>query len=256
MSERVYFRGGRSEARAVARSLVALLVGREPDRLGVARGVLLSVGLAALSDIAADYVRKARGLTGEDGVKWQPLKPETIARRRVGPRDMKDASIKEREQIRQAAYKRHLKRLLLSLPPDAAAAKAKQLAGQEATRRTGKTKVQTLGGRQVEMLRDTGVLLNSLSPGQLSSSGPDAAYTPPGDEGGEAQVLETLAGGVIVGTTVEYAATHQYGDRLRGIPARPFLPEREAPLEWRERWARAAERALQQGAKRLYEAGS
>lgn len=42
------------------------------------------------------------------------------------------------------------------------------------------------------------------------------------------------AGEVVVGSSLVYAATHQFGDPGRGIPARPFLgfsPENERDLE-------------------------
>ena len=44
------------------------------------------------------------------------------------------------------------------------------------TLRGAKTKVEVLGGRQVEILRDTGVLFNSLSPGREDQpyNGPEA----------------------------------------------------------------------------------
>ena len=37
---------------------------------------------------------------------------------------------------------------------------------------------------------------------------------------------------VEIGTDAAYAATHQFGDARRGIPARPFLPEGALPPAW------------------------
>lgn len=253
MMSKVYFRGTRAQARRLAFRLVLMLTGRESDSLNIAKGVLLTLGFAALSDIKSDFVTKSRGGTGEDGVKWQPLKPETIARRRVGPRDIKsDPGIKERESIRKAAYRKYLKRLSVSMSPEMARARAKQLAGMEATRRTGRTKVQTLGSRQVEILRDTGVLLNSLSPGELVGSGPSTIHIP--DRAASDQVFDVLDAGVIVGTNVLYSATHQYGDMTRNVPARPFLPE-TPPDAWEQRWLDAGLEAVASGARKLYEVG-
>ena len=90
----------------------------------------------------------------------------------------------------------------------------------------------------MEILRDTGVLLNSLSPGRWTQSG----YTKPSAEGGEEQIFEVGTGEVIVGTNVEYASTHQRG---RGaIPARPFLPVDHVPSVWWSRWLGVANKAL------------
>lgn len=248
MSSKIFFRGTIDQAKDMIRQLSQMLTGSRPDRDGIARGVFLAVGVAALSDVKADFVRKARGGTGEDGVKWAPLKPETIANRRVGPGDIKrDPAIAQREKIRKREFKKAFSRYLAGgLSDHAARNKAAHVAGIRATRETGKTKVKTLGYRDVEILRDTGVLLNSLSPGQLSGD----SYSLPTGDGGEQQVFDLAANGVVVGTNVLYSATHQYGDSKRNIPARPFLPERP-PEVWRQRWLDAALRALEAGAKIL-----
>ena len=85
----IYFQGGRDEAKAVVQSFIRTLTGSgssgASDRQ-LAEGVFYSIGFAALSDIQADFIRKARGGVGEDGTSWPPLKPETIAySRRFGP---------------------------------------------------------------------------------------------------------------------------------------------------------------------------
>jgi len=56
-----------------------MLIGQHPDEQGIARGVFFALGVAALSDIKSDYVRKARGETGEDGTRWPPLSPKYLA---------------------------------------------------------------------------------------------------------------------------------------------------------------------------------
>lgn len=101
---------GRTQAREVARSLAGILTGKQPDTLGIARGVFLSIGFAALGDIQRDFVVKSRGGTGEDGVKWEPLKPATIAARRVGPKDKKLSHIAERLAAEKEATKESRKR--------------------------------------------------------------------------------------------------------------------------------------------------
>jgi hypothetical protein len=307
----VYFRGGKRQARELIHSLSGMLTGRNPDTLGIAQGVFLSIGFAALGDIQRDYVVKARKGTGEDGVKWEPLKPETIARRRLGPKDKKLPHIaerlaKEKEATKaakaafEAQAKARLKKLdegfrplvhrfMLSLPDDAAVARAKQVMARRkallraeidaerkaadfalrgklaVTRDTGQTRASVLSQRDVEILRDTGVGLASLSQGVLSHKGPGATYTKPTSaaktrlgsakrEGGEQQIFETMKDGIIVGTNVPYMKDHQEGDPSRNLPARPFLPEKVPPA-WAERWAATGLEALQAGVNLLFQAG-
>ncbi len=209
----VFFRGNRDEAKAIARRLARIMAGEDAGGADIARGVNLAIGSAALSDIKADFVRKARGGTGEDGVTWEPLKPATIAARRATRADLK----------------RHKEGKVL------------------------------LSQRQVEILRDTGILLNSLSPGQISGGELPSGYSPPSAEGGDQQIFKTIANGVIVGTTVPYAGVHQHGSdkkkKKNNIPARPFLP-RVIPDRWAARWNKVANQALAIGARLLFERAS
>lgn len=273
MGSEIHFRGSRAEARAIVRRLALLLAGRAPDERHVARGVFLTLGFAALADIQEDFLRKARGGTGEDGVKWPPLSPRTLAySRRFGRGEqarlkraaglaahhrfapggakglLSAAQLKRWKQI----YGTRLARLLVSMPEPQAKARAAQIAWATLKREGAKTMLETYGHRQAEILRDTGVLFNSLSPGQLSGEGQHASYSKPTSAGGAEQVFTTLENGVIVGTNVPYAAAHQHGDAKRGIPARPFLPTGEAPEVWRQRWLDAGLRAVEAGARALF----
>ena len=254
----IAFRGNRNDVRRVTQRLVDVLSGRNGDANGIRESFLIALGFGALSDIKKAYITKSRGGTDEMGVKWPPLKPETIARRRVGPRDRRDnPDIAARERIRKAEEKRAYARLLASLPPDQARARAKQIAGIRATRITGKTKVQTLGGRSVEILRDTGILFNSLSPGVLSI-GPQTTRAPPTGNGAEQQIFDIVANGIIVGTNVPYGDAHQVGNPTRGLPKRQILPDSDAqiPDVWWDRWLTIASRALVLAAEQLYRSPS
>lgn len=271
----VRFRGTRADVTRLALQLAAVLAGRAPDTHGVARGFGLTLGFAALSDIKNAFVIKVGGGTDEMGIRWPPLAPATIAARRVGPGDkrvragqfskratesqitsavQKAELIKRRERIRKRETKKALQRFRLSLPEGEAQRRAKIVGGLKATRETAQTKVQTLGGRQVQILRDTGVLLNSLGPGRLTGQGTSISYSNPSGEGGEEHIFEVGAGEIIVGTNVKYASTHQHGDASRNIPARPFLPDENhaVPSAWWDRWLRAANQALMVGAEILY----
>ena len=228
------------------RSLSSILRGTG-DTLGIGQGFKSAIGFAALSDIKDAYITKARGGTDEMGIKWAPLKPATIANRRIGqPRGEAATAIRERQKIQKRETRKALARFRLRLPEGEARRRAAIVGGIKATQITGKTKVETLGGRSVEILRDTGVLLNSLSPGELSAS----RYTKPSDEGGSEQIFD-VSGDIVVGTNVVYAGPHQHG--TQHIPARPFLPDEDHPVpqSWWDRWLAAGVQALAAGLQRL-----
>ena len=84
--QQVVFRGSRAELRALLGTLPAMLAGRARDPSGnqIVRQMQLRLGVALLSQVQQDYVAKARGGVGKDGIKWKPLAPQTLARRRSG----------------------------------------------------------------------------------------------------------------------------------------------------------------------------
>ncbi|MCI0333550.1 MAG: hypothetical protein L0228_10045 [Planctomycetes bacterium] len=283
---RVYFRGSREQARQIVLRLGGMLAGREPDSQGIARGVFLATGFAVLSEVKSDFIRKSRGGAGEDGATWPPLSRQYLAyQRRFGPGEktrlkkaaeltgrnryapggskglLTAAQLKRWRQI----YSRVLRRLMvsmhvekLSLDTDAdiqgsqfmtgsgAKATAAKIAWATLKREGARTMLDVFGRRQVEILRDTGVLFNSLSRGEISGGDLPASYTKPSGDGGDQQIFATIANGVIVGTNVPYAASHNYGDAKRGIPKRQFLPE-VLPDVWQERVSDAAAKALAAG---------
>ena len=243
----VQYRGSRAKLDAIIGSLGKILAGRG-GHSDIAKGFTSALGFGALSDINIAYKTKMRGGTDEMGIKWKKLAPSTIANRRVGPGDRKNEAIRTRERIRKRETKKALARYRLSLPEGEAQRRAKIVGGLKATKETGKTKVETLGGRNVEILRDTSVMINSLSPGELSNAG---EYSKPTGEGADDQIFKASPGEVIVGTNVIYASTHQHG--RDSIPARPFLPDDDHPVPaiWWERWNGIATHALAVSLARL-----
>ena len=250
MSRAIYFRGTEQQAIQRLGDFVGQLSGNAPTAVPfIVNGVYGALGVAALSDIKADYVRKAKGGTGEDGVKWKPLSPITIQKRRKGavkPGEKKARTLKRLELKLYA-------RLSVSMSaPDALAEAKRQAKAIMDSEDRNKLVDILLPQQDVEILRDTGVLLNSLSPGRMSNTG---SYTPPRGEGGDEQVFEFLRGGVIVGTNVIYAGVHQFGDEDRNIPARPFLPiEHPTPQVWLDRWVAIGEVAVAEGIRLYMEA--
>lgn len=260
MTSPIYFRGNRAQAVQVARRLKDILTGRASDPQGIARGVFMAIGLAALSDIKDDFVRKANGETGEDGNKWDDLAPATKAygrrfgpgeqaalkaaaglgkKHRHAPGEKKGLLTANQQKLWNRIFATRLQRFLLSMPPADAKARAAQIAWAEVKRMGGKTKLSVYGSRKVQILRDTGVLLNSLSPGELTGD----SYSKPSGPGGDDQIFRTIQNGIIVGTTVPYAGAQN--------KTRPFLPK-DPPQVWLDRWEKVAERAIAVAVRMIY----
>lgn len=272
MTSPIYFRGNRMQARQIARQLKDALTGRASDPFGLAKGVFMAVGLAALSDIKDDFVRKANGETGEDGVKWPDLSPAYKAYgRRFGKGEQtalkaaaglgkkhsrgvdgkKGLLTADQQKLWNKIFASRLARFLLSLPEGQAKARAAQIAWAEVKRAGGKTMISVFGSRKVQILRDTGVLLNSLSPGELTGT----TYQKPSGDGGDDQVFEAISNGVIVGTNVPYAGVLNNGSAAKGIPARPFLPKITPPV-WQARWSKVAQQAIGIAIRLAYQQGA
>jgi len=277
MATTVYFRGTRAEAKNIAYRLGAILAGREADTIGIARGFLLSIGVAALSDIKDAFITKARGGTDEMGISWPRLSRKYLAYgRRFGrgeavgltraagldPKANRFAPGRSKGLLTQAQLQRW-RQIFASLVPrfylstgsiQFAKARAAQIAWATLKKEGAQTKLQVFGDRTVEILRDTGVLLNSLSPGLLSGTpGPSASYSKPAGPGGDEQILAINAGEVIVGSTVAYAARHNNGDFENNVPRRQFLPDSgQVPQVWWDRWLAVGMQALEAGAAMLY----
>jgi hypothetical protein len=286
---KVYFHGTREQAREIVRNLAAILTGRTRDSLNIAQGVFLALGFAALSDIKADFIRKSHGGVGEDGEQWPKLSPEYLAyQRRFGPGEkralnkaagvtagmkfapgsilkttviehtitekiVQNKGLLTKAQVKRwnLIFSRTLARLLLSMPPGEAKARAAQIAWATLKREGAKTMLDVYGHGEVDILRDTGVLLNSLSPGRITGS----TYSKPTADGGEEQIFTTIANGVIVGTNVPYASVHNHGSAKLGIPKRQFLPK-EAPRVWVERWLRVANQAFSTALRMAFQVGA
>lgn len=254
----IAFNGARTEAARIIRAIVASLTGRE--RTDAARSVFIAMGVAALTEVHADFITKARGGTGADGTVWPRLSPKTLAYgRRFGPGEQAElkraaglgranrsapggksglltaAQLKEWRKI----YASRLARFAATMPLGEAKAKAAAIAWAVMKSKGAKTKLEVYGNREHEVLRDTGILANSLSVGVISGDG----YQRPMVEGGELQVFELLENGVTVGTNVRYAKAHHEG--MNGLPKRPILPEDgQIPQLWLDHILDAGMRAL------------
>jgi len=266
MAERVYVRASREQVVQKLRQLGGMLSGRIADPYGLARAFQLRLGTSALSVIKEDFATKARGGVGRDGIAWPPLSPVTLAlRNRTGAGSAKVVAQLRQDyssmpEHRRKLIKEHYNRVLALYRADAkgdvTGAKARKHARYilDLMRKEIPTSrfiflKHTLEGdlpaeraerlaffsAWAEMLRDTGVLLNSLSPGVDGPGHPE-------------QIFELTAGSVIVGTNVPYAIFHHsYAPRKLKkdgnpkLPQRAFWPESNFPDGW---WAPVIDGAM------------
>src|SRR5690606_373949 len=151
-------------------------------------------------------------------------------------------------------YAYHVNRLALRMPLEEAKRRSAAIAWKIMKEHGARTKLQVYGRRDVEIMRDTGVLLNSLSPGRLTQSG----YSKPAGEGGAGQIFELGMASVIVGPNVAYAAAHNYGHPARPkLPRRQFLPDDESqiPESWWQDWLEVGLGALEIASRKLFASG-
>lgn len=226
--------------------LPAMFAGRAADPLGMVHGFKMRLAVAFFEKIKASFIVKAAGGTDECGDSWPPLSPAYLAyQRRFEPGEK--AALKKAAGLGKgnrfapggqqglltasqlARWKQVYARNLKWLAPLHGEGKAKNIAAaiawKDAKARGAKTMLEVYGHRKVDILRDTGVLFNSLSPGEISGTSADANYTPPPN-----QIVNDRPGELIVGTNVRYARAHQLGKR---VPQRKILPDPNAiPPSW------------------------
>lgn len=243
MRTEVTFSGTADDAGRLLGVLPLILAGTHPDPYGLARLVQLRAANALLSQIRQDFIRKSRGVTGRDGIQWQPLKPETIAySRRTTRTERKSLGIRAKgsrrslspEQDRRwrevfASVMRQTR--FSSLSDKEAQAKAGAIAWATVKKEGAHTLLELLGSRKVDILRDTGELLRSFSPGVDDKP-----------SGADGQVIEIPPGRIVVGSNKK--PWHHTGDPKRGLPARPFWP---ADGSIPDAWMPAVERAIMNG---------
>lgn len=231
---RVAFAGTRQDVDTILRKLPAILAGKSPDVAGVGQALQLRCAMALLSKIKQAFIAKSRGGTGEDGIRWKPLKRETIAQRRVSRSAAKGFGItgKRERGLLTPAQNTRWKKIFGSrkamfmakygMGEGEAAAMAAKIAWTMLKEEGAMTKLAVLGGRQVDILRDTAELLRSLSPAVDVTR-----YLI--DEGGGRQAMPTLPDGQIIALVPGRIAvgTNKKTWHHRGtskLPARPFWP--------------------------------
>lgn len=259
MTAPILYRGSVNRLRATIRRMVSILSGHTADPTGLAEGLLLRLGMVALMRVKDAFVVKAAGGTDDAGYQWAPLKRETIAYSRRHPglnRKRQQAEAKGRksrpllsnaeDKRWRQIFARALHGIMRKAGQEGAAGKeekayAAAYAWTVLKSEGAKTILSVYGDTKVDILRDTDVLLNSLSPGLPGDSG----------EVGPAnanQVLRAEPGAAIVGTNVPYAAAHHHGNPKKNLPERRLWPESS---RWPAAWLAEEVEQLKQGSKRL-----
>ncbi len=226
----VYVRASRADVLTIIRSAPSAMRGAG----GVQEALLFRVGQALLGRVKAAFVAKAAGGADEAGLSWQPLSKATVAYKRRHPvlsragnptgkrlpRSGQRASKAPSYQLTAEQWRRwwqayrHYLRNFSGDKAHAAGAAWLVLKAQGA-----RTLMEVYGGAKVEILRDTGLLLNTLTPGVSG-------------KGASQQVFRVSPGEVVVGTRRAWAWTHHYGVPGK-IPRRPLWPP---PSSWPPPW--------------------
>jgi hypothetical protein len=227
----VYVRASRADVRQILYTLPTVV----RSRGAIADAMMVRCGFVALTRIRQAFLIKARGGTDEAGDKWQPLSPRTIAYRMTRSRGRGGRTRAERNRPThpsQALNTRQRTRWWEVYRQQLAVYRgnkghAAAVAWIVLKREGAVTLLQKYGGREVEILRDTGLLFNSLSPGVATNH----------------RVFRVGNGEVIVGTNRKGAGLHH-----RGIPGR--LPQRRLwpdPKDWPPVWWQDIQEQAQQG---------
>jgi phage gpG-like protein len=247
----IHVRTSREAIRQQVIALAGMISGRVPDAGNVSLQFKLRIAVAFFSKVKEAFVEKARGGRDEAGISWQPLSVRYLAYGRRGVlREVKKAERKfvrdgvnfESQRLYKTTFNREFARLAAQMDRKLARQIASRIALQAAEKKSGKTKLEAAAtlrpGADYEILRDTGVLLNSLSPGVYAGE----AYTPKTPQ----QIVRTTGNELIVGTNVAYADTHHTGYATKNIPARPLWPEgHQLPQSWIQDFQAAGRRGLE-----------
>lgn len=254
----IYFRGTRDDVQQIVGLVPRLLSGAASGHENLVFGFKMRLANTALSKIKTAFETKADGRTDEAGQSWHDLSREYKAYgRRFGRGEQlalrRAAGIKDRSGTRFAPggksglltdaqlakwrriYAQALAQFLVRGEPlREAKSHAAAVAWIQIKAEGGQTKLNVYGSRKLQILRDTGILFNSLSPGVEDKF-----------SGAEGQVVRDVAGAVIFGTNAPYALFHHKG---KGRRRRPLWPD---PVQWPDAWWNAIAAAGSRGVVRL-----
>jgi hypothetical protein len=239
----IHVRASRAQVVRILNRLPGLIAGSPGAAGGFVRALQVRIGLAVLQRVKDAFVVKARGGTDEAGEKWKKLSPHTVAYGRRHPGIPKRRPFWTTHPSYLLTDKRRDRWWELYRRFKAKFGGNKSLAAATAwtVLRTEQAGIQTIMGKYgntpVEILRDSGVLLNSLSPGVTADAAPMSPPKKP------QQVFRCLPGEVIIGTNRKGADKHHKGQPPR-FPQRRLWPD---PSRWPQSWWNDAVGQLRQG---------
>lgn len=219
MSNLITYRAASPAEATALRRVARQVAGRAAAPPGLVVRVLLPAAMVLLSKVHQAFLAKSRRLPSEDGIVWKELSPKTVAARRTTKAELKSLGVGGK-RVRGLLTPAEDKRWRGIYSARLAAYRAQGMGEGEARGRAAanawailkaqgaKTKLQVLGGRVVDIGRDTGTLLRSLTPGiRLDPTGrtppPPLGATPPATADG--QLIDLHPGRLTVGSTVPYA---------------------------------------------------
>lgn len=253
MSQELRYHGGINEFRRLFDELMGGLAGRPTPYAHYLHGIKLRVGMVALACVQEAFVVKADGGTGEDGVTWPPLKRETIAQRPISlsgpnndlallrshgvkPHGKHERGLLTPEQNKRwrflFATRKAWLRAKHGMGDGEASARAAQIAWATLKAEGAKTKLEVLGGRHVQIGRNTGRLFASLSPGTEQPESHPLLEPAPEAPIPEDRILRIEDAAVIIGSNLIYAGKFH--------ALRHLWPVGDLPAPWAERIVEAA----------------
>ena len=250
----VHYRGDSQDVKDIIVGFVRSVVGENGVGAWMVQGLQMRVANALLSDIEQDFVTKSRGGVGRDGIKWPLLKRETIAQRRIGAGDLSAIGIKgagqPKSRVRGLLTKEQDKQwrrifaqtkawlmAKFGMSQGEASTRAAQTAWAKLKAMGAKTKLEVLGGRKVDTLRDTGELLASFSPGVGTQA-----------SAADGQIVRLGAGQVTVGTNKK-----PWHHTTKKAHRRAFWPDDHLPPPWARSIEIAAATGIQEAVAMLIE---
>lgn len=208
------WRGTKEELFRRLAQLPLALAGRLPEAHKAAAVVSKAIGIEMTSCVRENFIEKGRGGGGVDSRPWKPLSPAYVAygRRHAGLTQKRTRAGKAgragrplltaaQDKLWRAVYASCLRR-----GDDSSTAARKAWGAAKAA--GGKTIIGQYGNAQVEIGRDRGILLASLS------------------VGGSGNVLDAQPGSLKLGSTVPYARFFH--------AKRPIVPT-DMPAVWQVR---------------------
>lgn len=258
----------------LAKELPGILSGRLPDPMGIRKAVFAKVVWAALEDVKKDYEEKSKGGQGQGGIEWAPLTKFTIRKRAEAQKGKSGVSAggkrHKQEQPppdpawlraqRREVYRKEYARLRAGGLSHKEAARQASVVARFATARAWNLMAGLMRGEpgkaappyqgDFPILKETGRLLESASPGTVSGKGLGMEYQPPSGGAAESGDQEVVYGKgfVAVDSHVPYGDKHMEdgeGEETGGFrPARPWKYGGDVPKEWVDRWAAVMSDAL------------